>query len=141
MGQISHLFVDTSFFYAVMDKRDRDHSVANKMAEFIQERQIPLISTWEVIVETITLLRYRYSYHGATVFIKKVLPSLNIFYIDEEIRTKALHTFLRFSRDKKISLCDATSYVVVAKYMNFIPCLTFDEDFKRMDLVVFDLLN
>lgn len=138
MQGIKHLFGDTSFFYAVLDKRDRDHSAASQLAQFIQERQIPLITTWGIIVETVTLLRYRYSYRGATTFIDQVLPQLNIFYVDAEARAKALRSFLKFSRDKEISLCDAVSYIVITERLNFIPCLRFDEDFKRLGLIVLD---
>ncbi len=138
MEHVSYLFADTSFFYAVMDKRDRDHQVARDLAHFIEKRQIPIICTWEIIVETVTLLCYRFSYHGAAVFINKVLPKLNVFYINAEIRAKALNAFLKFSRDKEISLCDAITYIIVTQYLNFMPCLTFDEDFKRMGLIVLD---
>ena len=136
--RVKALFCDTSFFYAALDKRDREHSKARKLAQAIQEKQIPLITTWEVIVETVTLLRYRYSYHGAMVFLDRVLPRLNIFYIDSEVRAKALLAFRKFSRNMKISLCDAISYVVVSECLNFIPCLAFDEDFKRLGLTVLE---
>lgn len=138
MQGFKHLFVDTSFFYAVLDRRDRDHLAASQLSQFIQEQQIPLITTWEIIVETVTLLRYRYSYRGATTFIDRVLPQLNIFYLDPEDRAKAIHAFLRLSRDKDISLCDAISYVVITEHLNFIPCLTFDDDFKQLGLIVLD---
>jgi len=138
MQGIKHLFGDMSFFYAVLDKRDSDHSSASQLAEFIQERQIPLITTWEVIVETVTLLRYRYSYRGATTFINRVLPQLNVFYVDAEVRAKAFDAFLKLSRDKEISLCDAISYIVITEHLNFIPCLTFDKDFKQLGLTVLD---
>lgn len=130
------LFCHTSFFYAALDKRDRDHLEAIKLAKSIQKKQIPLFTTWEVIVETVTLLRYCYSYQGAITFIDRVLPRLNIFYIDSDIRAKALLAFRKLSRDKEISLCDAISYIVVSEHLNFIPCLAFDEDFNRLGLTV-----
>lgn len=138
MEGVKALFCDTSFFYAALDKQDRDHPAASKLAQSIQERQIPLLTTWEVIVETVTLLRYRYSYRGAITFIDLVLPRLNIFYIDSDTRAKALLTFRKLSRDKEISLCDVISYIVVSEHLNFIPCLAFDEDFKRLGLTVLD---
>jgi len=95
-----------------------------------------LITTWEVVMETVTLLRYRYSYHGALVFIEYLLPRLNVVYIDEPARAKALAAFKRWSRDSKISLCDAVSYVVVSEWLDFIPCLAFDDDFRRMGLAL-----
>jgi predicted nucleic acid-binding protein len=41
MEGVKALFCDTSFFYAALDKRDRDHAEANKLAQSIQEKQIP----------------------------------------------------------------------------------------------------
>ena len=130
------LFCDTSFFYAALDKRDRDHPTARKLAQSIQEQQIPLITTWEIIVETVTLLRYRYSYRGAITFIDRVLPHLNIFLVNAADRARALLMFRRLSRDTKISLCDAISYLVVSEHLDFIPCLAFDEDFQKLGLTV-----
>lgn len=135
---IRALFCDTSFFYAALDSRDRDHPLAKKLSKSIQEKQVPLITTWEVIVETVTLLRYRYGYRGAITFIDQVLPRLNIFYIDSAARAKTLQAFRKLSRDKKISLCDAISYIVVSEYLGFMPCLAFDEDFRRLGLTVLE---
>jgi len=133
------LFCDTSFFYAALDPRDRDHPLAKELSQSVQEKQIPLITTWETVVVTVTLLRYRYSYRGAITFIDLVLPRLNIFYIDSEARAKALQAFRKLSCDKEISLCDAISYVVVVtEYLNCMPCLAFDENFKRLGLTVLE---
>lgn len=130
------LFCDTSFFYALLDGRDHDHPTAEALARRIEREGIPLVTTWEVVVETVTLLRYRYSYQGACVFIDRVLPSLNVVYADDELRAKALDVFRRFSREHKISLCDALSYAVVCEQLGFASCLAFDEDFRRMGLAV-----
>ena len=47
--------------------------------------------------------------------------------------------FRKFARDKKISFCDAISFVVVTSVLEGIPCLSFDRDFKRLGLTVIDL--
>jgi len=138
MEGVKALFCDTSFFYAALDKRDRDHLKANELSQSIQEKQISLITTWEMVLETVTLLRYRYSYQGAVTFVDQILPRLNVFYIDSEVRAKSLLAFRKLSCDKEISLCDAISYIVVTEYLNFIPCLTFDEDFRRLGLTVLE---
>ncbi len=132
------LFCDTSFFYALLDARDRDHPTATALARRIERNGTPLMTTWEVVVETVTLLRYRYSYRGALVFIDRVLPNLNVVYIDDTGKAKALGTFKRFSREHKISLCDAVSYVVVSEQLEFTPCLAFDDDLRKMGLTVLD---
>lgn len=135
------LFGDTSFFYATLDPRDRDHAEARALTEAIERRQIPLITTWEIVVETVTLLRYRLSYQGAMAFLDQVLPTLNVVYVDQEDRGHALDRFRRFSRDKSISLCDAISHRVVRDRLNDVPCLAFDADFERLGLTVIRRLD
>jgi predicted nucleic acid-binding protein len=85
------VFADTSFFYATLDRRDRDHGRARDLARSIQEREIGVVTTWEVVVETVTLLRYRYSYLGAQTFLRRVLPTLNLVYISSgSARTRSM---------------------------------------------------
>ncbi len=133
---IPKVFCDTSFFYAVLDKNDFDHERAISFAQWIKENHVAVLTTWEVVIETVTLLRYRLTYNGAAVFIKTVLPSLNIIYISDPDRAKALEIFLKLSKDKKISLCDAVSYTVITEHLESIPCIAFDEDFRTMGLTV-----
>jgi predicted nucleic acid-binding protein len=132
----SALFADTSFFYALLDRKDQDHRAAKALASWVQNQQVPLVATWEIVVETVTLLRYRYSYQAAMTFIGQILPQLNLIYLTTEDRAKALDWFRRLSRDKRISVCDAVSYLVVREHLNFIPCLAFDEDFEQLGLTV-----
>ncbi len=132
----SACFCDTSFFYALLDRRDRDHPAARALAEWVQNKQVPLVTTWEVIVETVTLLRYRHSYRAAMVFIHQILPRLNLVTLPTSDRAKALDWFGKLSRDKKISVCDAISYLVVREHLDNAPCLAFDEDFERLGLTV-----
>jgi predicted nucleic acid-binding protein len=132
----SACFCDTSFFYALLDRRDHDHPVAKALAAWVQDRQVPLITTWEVVVETVTLLRYRHSYQAAMAFIQQILPRLNLVSLATEDRAKALDWFRRLSKDKRISVCDAISYLVVRERLDHIPCLAFDDDFEQLGLTV-----
>lgn len=134
---IRKVFCDTSFFYAALDRNDFDHDRAVSLSRWIKENNVAAITTWEVIVETITLLRYRLSFKGAGIFMKTVLPNLNVIYITDSERAKALDMFLRLSSDKKLSLCDIISYVVVREHLQGIPCIAFDDDFKALGLRVF----
>ncbi|NCO83497.1 MAG: hypothetical protein COS28_03095 [Nitrospirae bacterium CG02_land_8_20_14_3_00_44_33] len=133
---IGKVFCDTSFFYAALDENDFDHDRAISFAQWIKENSVAVLTTWEIVIETVTLLRYRLNYKGAAVFIKTVLPNLNIIYLSDSDRAKALDTFLKLSKDKKISLCDAISYTVIKEYLEGIPCIAFDADFRAMGLRV-----
>ncbi len=130
------VYADTSFFYAALDPRDRFHSRARALTRQIQDRDIGVVTTWEVVVETVTLLRYRHSYFGAQTFVRRVLPRLNLVYLDDREREKALMLFSRVSRERRISLCDAISGVVVKDRLGSIPCLAFDDDFRALGLSV-----
>ena len=133
---IRTVFADTSFFYAALDRRDRNHGRAERLSRQIQEQGIELVTSWEVVVETVTLLRYRYSYLGAQAFVRRVLPALRLVYLDETDRRKALGLFSRVSRDRRVSLCDAISAVVVKDRLGAISCLAFDDDFRGLGLTV-----
>jgi len=58
-------------------------------------------------------------------------PSLQIVYYDESVRGEAERAFRLFTKDKKLSFCDAISYVVVKTILQDVSCLSFDEDFIR----------
>ena len=130
------VYADTSFFYAAIDRRDRNHTRAEVLSREIREQSVEVVTTWEVVVETVTLLRYRHSYMATQVFVRRVLPTLNLAYLSESERAKALILFGRTSRERKISLCDAISAVVVKERLASIPCLAFDEDFQSLGLAV-----
>ncbi|MCZ7626092.1 MAG: hypothetical protein M5R38_10035 [Candidatus Methylomirabilis sp.] len=85
------VFADTSYFYAALDRRDRDHGRAQALVRQVEEHSVGIATTWEVIVETVTLLRYRYSYLGAQTFLRRVLPTLNLVYVDDAERQKPWH--------------------------------------------------
>jgi len=130
------VFADTSYFYATLDTRDPFHSRARNLVHQVEEWRIVVITTWEIVVETVTLLRYRHSYLGAQIFVRRVLPTLNLVYLDETQRRKALTLFSRVSRERRISLCDAISAIVVKNRLASIPCLAFDDDFRSLGLTV-----
>jgi predicted nucleic acid-binding protein len=133
---IRKVFCDTSYFYASLDRNDTDHAKAISCSKWMKENHIAALTTWEIIVETITLLRYRFNYQSAYVFVKNVLPELNVIYIGDTEKSQALELFLKLGKDKKLSMCDIISYLVVKKHFPDTPCIAFDRDFKRLDLIV-----
>jgi predicted nucleic acid-binding protein len=45
--------------------------------------------------------------------------------------------FKKLSKDKKISYCDALSFVIITDLLDGMPCLTFDRDFRNLGLMVY----
>jgi predicted nucleic acid-binding protein len=131
------VFCDTSFFFASLASDDSNYLRAGEILEHCRNNSVMLYSTWDIISETITLLRYRASYHLAVDFLEIIKPSLFIVNYDDSVRRAAEEIFKKLSKDKRISFCDSISYVVVVHLLDNIPCFTFDRDFKTLGLTVY----
>lgn len=131
------VFCDTSFFFASLCPDDSNFEKAGELLEYCKENAVTLYTTWDVISETVTLLRYRADYNTAVEFLGNIKPSLYIVQVNESVRLAAEDVFKKLSKDKRLSFCDAVSYVVITHMLDNIPCLTFDKDFKGLGLTVY----
>jgi len=130
-------FCDTSFFFAALSPDDTNHEKAGMLLASCVEQNAVLHTTWDIISETVTLLRYRADYRIAMRFLERVKPALAVVRYDDSVRMEAEKVFKMFSRDRKISYCDAISCVVITRLLEGMPCLTFDRDFRSLGLVVY----
>ncbi len=132
----NRVFCDTSFFYACLDNRDVNYPRARALAREAATAGLVFYCTWDIISETVTLLRYRCSYARAIQFLDRVKPTLHIISYDDSVRGQAEKIFRRLGKDKRLSFCDALSLVIVTTLLDHMPCLSFDRDFKRLGLTV-----
>ncbi len=132
----TRVFCDTSYFYACADTDDDHYRAAMALAGEAARRGTQLWTTWDVISETVTLLRYRHSPAAAIRFLDDVRPALHIAEYGAEVRVEAEQVFRRHARDHRLSFCDAISFVVVTTLLERMPCFAFDEDFRRLGLPV-----
>ncbi len=116
------------------DIDDAYHRAAVALAGDAASRGTQLWTTWDVVGETITLLRYRHSWTAAIRFLDDVKPALHIAEYGADVRDEAV--FRRHGRDHHLSFCDAISFVVVTTLLDRMPCFAFDEDFRRLGLTV-----
>lgn len=130
-------FCDTSFFFAALCPEDTNYIAAGELLEYCKDHNVTLYTTWDVISETVTLLRYRANYLTAVSFLDMIRPALVIIPYDDSVRAAAEKVFRKLSKDKRLSFCDAISYVVITLLLEGIPCLTFDRDFRSLGLTVF----
>jgi predicted nucleic acid-binding protein len=130
-------FCDTSFFFASLYPGDTNYEEAGDILAECQENAVTLHTTWDIISETVTLLRYRASYKTAVQFLDVIKPTLAVVRYDDSVRSAAEEVFKKLSRDKKISFCDALSFVIITDLLDGMPCLTFDGDFKGLGLMVY----
>jgi len=135
-GDRHKVFADTSYFFALLNPRDPHHAEAIEISEQIAGEGSSVYTTWEVVVETVALLRYRAGFQAARIFLQEVAPDLILVHPLEAERRAAIQAFLRRSRDQKLSLCDAISYVIVSTRLSWSPCLTFDADFAALGFTI-----
>ena len=133
---IDRVFCDTSFFYACLDNQDVHHGRARTLVEDAATAHVVFYSTWDIVSETVTLLRYHCSYRRALAFLDHVKPLLRLVPYDDSVRLHAEDIFRRLGHDKKLSWCDTISFVVVTMLLNHMACLSFDQDFKQLGLTV-----
>lgn len=134
MALPSRLFCDTSFFYACFDRRDVNHQSAAELSENAAVSGSRLYVTWDIISETLTLLRYRRTHREALTFLTEIKPHLHIVNYGDAMRTEAEQIFRRYSRDHRLSFCDAISFVVVTTLLDNVPSVAFDRDFRALAL-------
>ena len=130
-------FCDTSFFFASLCPHDTNYGRAGVILEECQGNAITLHTTWDIISETVTLLRYRAGYEAAIQFLDMIKPALAIVRYDDSVRSAAEEVCKKLSIDNKISYCDALSFVIITELLDSMPCLTFDGDFRSLGLMTY----
>ncbi|MBI3299096.1 MAG: type II toxin-antitoxin system VapC family toxin [Elusimicrobia bacterium] len=132
------VFCDTSFFFACLEPRDVHHEDAMEWLRLSRRHRTVFWSTWDVLSESVTLLRRKPGYPRAMRFVERVIPALRLAAVDDSLRLEALEVFKRFAGDKKLSFCDCLSYVVLTTVLENIPTATFDAHFAAMGLPILD---
>ena len=106
------IFVDTSFWVALRNRRDAHHDEAIELLE--QHAAVPLVTTNHVRGETWTFLRRR-SGHGAAVDVLDAVqnsPRLEVVFADGGVEDEALR-WLRRHDEREYSFVDATSFALM----------------------------
>lgn len=130
------VFCDTSFFYACFNPDDANHARAEELVAEAVASGTAFTATWDIISETVTLLRYRRNFQAALAFLNEVKPQLHIVRYGDRVRDEAEQVFRQYGRERRLSFCDAVSFVVVTTLLDHMPCLAFDEDFRGLGLTV-----
>lgn len=132
------LFVDTSAWYAIVDKSDNNHQSAltyrNQIAKKYQ-----LITSNYILDELYTLLLIHLGYYWTVNFKEKLdflreSGILEILWIDEKMAEETWTIFEGFNRDKNWSFTDCSSYVLMNKYQ-ITEVFTFDHHFQQMGFI------
>jgi predicted nucleic acid-binding protein len=122
------IFVDTSFWVALRNRRDVSHNQARTL--LASHAAEPLLTSNHVRGETWTFLRRRAGHRSAVDFVDSVdrSPRLRLIFVSEDVETAALRWLLRHD-EREYSLVDATSFALM-RSLRIRDALAFDGDFS-----------
>jgi predicted nucleic acid-binding protein len=121
------IFVDTSAWYALANKKDINHSQAQQL--LTESRR--LVTTNFIIDETITLTRIRAGYRQALSVGEQLWSGqlTSIVWVTRDDEQAAWNLFKQYN-DKTFSFTDCTSFAVMVR-LGLTYAFTFDADFTQ----------
>lgn len=127
------IFVDSSFWIALRNRRDEHHEVAHQLLVAHQSRR--LVTTNQVRGETWTYLRRRSGHAAAVSFLDSIVesPRVQLVRVEAAHETAAL-AWLRRHDEREYSFVDATSFVVM-QTLRLRDAFAFDGDFSAAGFV------
>jgi predicted nucleic acid-binding protein len=122
------VYVDTSAFFAVLDRDDACHSGAETVWIRLIQGNMPLVCSNYVLVEASALIQRRLGSKAFRVFQEDIVPILRVQWVDEPTHQAAVQMLLD-SRSRSLSLVDCVSFVVM-RQMGLDTAFAFDRHFR-----------
>lgn len=123
------VFIDTSAFYALLDRDDRNHKKAKEKWVEILGLSPVLVTTNYILVETFALLQSRLGLDAARGFQENIFPVLKVEFITSEMHRAATAALLSAGR-RRLSLVDCVSFGMM-RDLGIRTALSFDMHFKE----------
>ncbi len=109
---IEKVFIDTSAFYALMDRSDSYHQSASKLWARFLDKDYYLKTSNYVTVETLALLQNRLGFEAADLWSRDILGIVETLWIDEVLHNLAFEIWFSLGR-RKLSLVVCASFVIM----------------------------
>ena len=129
------IFIDTSFFKALIDEKDDFHSGAVQILTSLEKDKANLVTTNYILDESITLLRIRCGIDRVKDLRRSLaeLKPLKIYRVFAQDDAKAWNWF--WNDWSNLSFTDCTSFAVM-KRLDLTHVATFDQHFKRAGFTI-----
>jgi uncharacterized protein len=125
------IFADSSFFIALVDRKDQWHPAAKAMLPMLADETIVISDL--IIAESVTIIGRRSGGKAGEQLYHYFTDNCDLVFTDEKILKGGMSVFLRY--DGKLSVSDAVSVLIMErKSINRI--LSFDSDFDKVDGIV-----
>ena len=109
------IYVDTSAFYALIDRSDRYHQEASILWPELLTEKFSLITSSYVVWETLDLLQKKIGFEAASLWSRDILGVLDIWWLDANIHQRVYELWLNLGR-RQLSLVDCASFVTMHQY-------------------------
>jgi len=107
------IFVDTSAFYALLDRDDINHSKAKlAWSNIILHSENVIVTSNCILIESFALIQHRLGINAVRGFQEDMLPVIDVEWIGESVHRSAMSAFLSASR-RKLSLVDCVSFEIM----------------------------
>jgi predicted nucleic acid-binding protein len=123
------VFIDTSAFYALLDRDDENHRKAKSAWVDLLKNEDTLITNNYVLVETFALIQHRLGIHAVRGFQNDILPLVNIEFVVPELHRSGISALLSASR-RNLSLVDCVSFEMM-RTLEIKTAFAFDPHFKE----------
>jgi predicted nucleic acid-binding protein len=107
--EVVTVFVDTSAWLSLIDADEARHHDALLIWQRLLEKDVPIVTTNYVLVETYALAQRRLGSAAVRVFSDDLLPVVEVEWIGREQHERAVSALITASR-RDVSLVDAVSF-------------------------------
>jgi predicted nucleic acid-binding protein len=127
---MNRVFVDTSGFYASLNRRDAHHRDAARLFNRAQRDQWFLCTTNFVLAESHALILARMGRDQAWNFLRATITGRTNVIRAEEADEQRARAIIEQYQDKAFSYCDAVSFAVMER-LDLQEAIAFDEHFRQ----------
>ncbi|MBI4039488.1 PIN domain-containing protein [Candidatus Daviesbacteria bacterium] len=124
-------FVDASAYLAAIRSSDPNHRQALNILQIITTTHEPMVTSWAILGEVLTVTSMRFSRQAGIQTIEKIMadPNTKILLESQELTSRALNIFKTIP-NKNVSWVDCYSFAIINQF-KIDKIFSFDNDFKK----------
>jgi len=123
------VFVDTSFFIALLDEDDEQSPAAAALWRQASAAHLPVFTTNYVVLEACAVFQRRLGLTAVRRFVRELLAPVDLEWVTRDDHERAVEAVFVADR-RRLSLVDCTSFEVMRR-LEARECLAFDPHFAE----------